>query len=476
LGRQLISTGVEGLDAVLGGFPKNSLIILAGNPGTGKTILSARFLYRGCVDFGENGVYVSFAENRENFYREMEDFGFNFERLERKGKFRFLDMLTVKEPAVHTILNMIIEEAGRIKAKRLVLDSYSALAQAFKEPVDVRIVLHTILGKLIRMMGCTTILIEEVPYGTSRIGFGVEEFVADGVLKLSLDELEGHRLRYLDLLKLRGTRLKEVKLVFTLDGGFKVFSSLKPNPPINPKPFQPVPDMPGKYSTGSKSLDEVLDGGLPEGSVTLLELNEKVSASMVHLLIDPIMSNFTLQGRGVFVVPLNWAEHLRFSKFRESYGFTENKWTRYTKIILPENTRGTEDSSNIIYVKGEDWREDINKVFQAGVELSQKTGQPNLSIVSLSTLVNLYGENQCHKILDLISTEARKSRAPVIFMVEAGFKHLVLKLTSAADIHLRLIRKHGCLLLYGVNPRTGLYAVEADTSKGYPVPKLTQIV
>ncbi|MEM3798329.1 MAG: ATPase domain-containing protein, partial [Candidatus Bathyarchaeia archaeon] len=64
LRKRLVPTGVEGLDAVLGGgFPKNSLIVLVGCPGSGKTIFSAQFLYRGCVDYGDKGVYVSFAES-----------------------------------------------------------------------------------------------------------------------------------------------------------------------------------------------------------------------------------------------------------------------------------------------------------------------------------------------------------------------------------------------------------------------------
>ncbi|MEM3091008.1 MAG: ATPase domain-containing protein, partial [Candidatus Bathyarchaeia archaeon] len=111
MNRQFISTGVEGLDAVLGGgFPRGSLILLAGNPGTGKTVFSAQFLYRGAVDSGEKGVYVSFAESRETFFENMRGFGFDFEKLEREGRFRFLDLLTVKEHGVPSVLNMIVEE------------------------------------------------------------------------------------------------------------------------------------------------------------------------------------------------------------------------------------------------------------------------------------------------------------------------------------------------------------------------------
>lgn len=60
-----VPTGIEGLDpSIEGGFPRGSLILLAGNPGTGKTVFGAQFLYRGASVYGEPGVYVSFAESR----------------------------------------------------------------------------------------------------------------------------------------------------------------------------------------------------------------------------------------------------------------------------------------------------------------------------------------------------------------------------------------------------------------------------
>ncbi|MBS7648240.1 circadian clock protein KaiC, partial [Candidatus Bathyarchaeota archaeon] len=51
-----VPSGISGLNEIIGGgFPKGSLIILAGNPGTGKTIFSASFLYHGIIDHGERG-------------------------------------------------------------------------------------------------------------------------------------------------------------------------------------------------------------------------------------------------------------------------------------------------------------------------------------------------------------------------------------------------------------------------------------
>jgi len=178
-------TGIGNLDSIIdGGFLRGSLILLAGNPGTGKTVFSAQFLWAGAEKYGENGVYVSFAETKETFYGWMAGFGWNFEKLEKEGKFRFLDMVTVKEEAISSVLEKIIHTVEDLKAKRLVIDSFSAMAQAFREPIDARIILHTLLGRIVRQLGCTTILIAEIPTGQEKVSLGVEEFVADGVIIL----------------------------------------------------------------------------------------------------------------------------------------------------------------------------------------------------------------------------------------------------------------------------------------------------
>ena len=255
-----VSTGVSGLDEVIGGgFPRGSLIILAGNPGTGKTIFSATFLYNGIVNYGERGIYVSFAENRETFLSNMLSLGFNFEELERRDEFRLLDLVTAKGEATPVVMETILREVSEFRAKRLVIDSFSAMAQAFKDTHETRILLHTILSRATRLLGCTTILVVEVPYGENRMGLGMEEFVADGIILLRRSEFEGGRfLREMEILKMRGTPTPEARLVFTLKDGFKAFPPFKPKPIEKPSRFQPQPDTEEFFSTGSPDLDKML--------------------------------------------------------------------------------------------------------------------------------------------------------------------------------------------------------------------------
>jgi len=152
----------------------------------------------------ENGVYVSFAERREFFFDNMKRFGLDFEVLESQGKFKFLDMMTISEGAVSSTLDIVLREVLEIDAKRLVIDSFSALAQAFKRKIDARIILH-MLDKLMRQTGCTTLLLAELPTGSKTLGLGFEEFVADGIILFeTINGKEGITKRAV-IRKMRGT-------------------------------------------------------------------------------------------------------------------------------------------------------------------------------------------------------------------------------------------------------------------------------
>ncbi len=198
-------TGINGLDDMIeGGFPKGSLILLAGSPGSGKTIASAHFLYHGAKSLNENGIYLSFAERREFFIDNMKKFGFDFEMLENQGKFKFLDLLTTREDTVSSTIGMLSREVLELDARRLVVDSFTAMAQAFRRRIDARIILHMI-EKLMSRSACTTLLLVELPTGTKTIGLGFEEFVADGVVLFeTVEEREGIRKRAV-IRKMRGT-------------------------------------------------------------------------------------------------------------------------------------------------------------------------------------------------------------------------------------------------------------------------------
>jgi len=472
-----IKTGIEDLDEVIeGGFPKGSLILLAGEPGVGKTVFSMQFLVKGC-ELNEPSVYVSFAEAKntliENFSRHL---GVDLAKLEAEGKLKILDFTVMKEEGVSAILEAILGEVKAFKAKRLIIDSFSAMAQAFKEPIDVRIIVHTILSRIVREMNCTTIMMEEVPIGRAEIGLSMEEFVADGVLRLRAGELDGRLFREMEIVKLRGVELKERKLAYTLKNGFKVFSPFKPKLIEKPRRFQPIPNPPGKYSTGIKDLDEILNGGFNEGDTILLEIDKNIAIFEYLLVLTPIVLNFIAQGRGALLIPSLGVDAEKARAIGLSYGLTDDEINRLLRIFEPRPLSEGESKPYVMGFGAEDPWAVYSKYVEIEEELRQATNQPIISVSSANTLASYYGEAVCEKILGQEAIRIRKHRSLGIILMKPGYENLTRRLSSIITTHLKIVREHGCLLLYGLNPRTGLYAVEMDTSKGYPLPKLTPIV
>ena len=143
-------TGISGFDdLVQGGLPAYSLTLLAGHPGTAKTTFASQFLYYGAINHNEPGLYVSFSENKGSYELAMRQFGMDFEELENKKMFAFLDMLTPRGSIVKETTDIILKEVERLKAKRLVIDSFNALSIGLRDMASARIFLHFVLVKII---------------------------------------------------------------------------------------------------------------------------------------------------------------------------------------------------------------------------------------------------------------------------------------------------------------------------------------
>ena len=200
-----VSTGIPGMDELVeGGYPRGNLIVLSGPPGSGKTIFGFQFLYDGILKRGEVGLYVSFLETKESFFSNFEHLGFDLDDLKKTDRFALMSFVTTLEQGMTDSIGQVINEISRRKATILVIDSFTAIKASITKPIEARIFLNTILGKMTRLLGCTTLLIVE-KMGNERGGPGMEEFVADGVVNLEaiVDGLEIRRRLLIP--KMRGT-------------------------------------------------------------------------------------------------------------------------------------------------------------------------------------------------------------------------------------------------------------------------------
>jgi len=149
-GEARVATGIPGFDEMLeGGFPAGSLISLAGRPGTGKTIFGSQFLYYGAKEHGEPGMYVSMLEGRKSYIRNTQRLGLDIPPLETKRLFRFLEMPTLTAEGMPAIWEEIVRNINDYGIVRLVIDSFTAMTQAFETQGDLRVFTHMLLGKIV---------------------------------------------------------------------------------------------------------------------------------------------------------------------------------------------------------------------------------------------------------------------------------------------------------------------------------------
>ncbi len=211
-----VVTGIPGFDEILnGGIPRRNVVLLAGGPGTGKSIFGYQYLFNG-VKKGEHGILVALEEHPVQIRISMSQFGWDVSEYEEAGEFAIVDAFTagigeaakrekyvVRAPDDFQSLIDVLRTAIReMRAERVVVDSVTTLY--ITKPAMARgMVLQ--LKKILSGMGCTSILISQVSVTERGFGGPGVEHAADGIVRLDLDEIKGELKRSLIVWKMRGT-------------------------------------------------------------------------------------------------------------------------------------------------------------------------------------------------------------------------------------------------------------------------------
>lgn len=250
-------TGIRGLDEITyGGIPQNRPTILVGGTGTGKTFLSMEYIIKGAVKFNEPGVFMTFEEKTDELLLNASSLGYDLYSLLKEKKI-LLEHLNINNNELYEIgkyniegLFVMLELAiNKIKAKRIVLDSFDTLFSNF----DTRI-LRSEFKRLffwLKDKKVTAIITAELG-DTYLTRLGLEENVADCVIELNNRIINQIGTRRIKIVKYRGSMNANNEYPFVIDEkGMTIF------PLVNQEKDE-ISSM-ERIHSGIGSLDEMLE-------------------------------------------------------------------------------------------------------------------------------------------------------------------------------------------------------------------------
>lgn len=259
-----MSSGNPEVDHILGGgFPANSINIIMGHPGSGKTILAEQLIFHNAGDDRPILYFTTLSEPLAKVVRYLQGFDFYDEqKLGTQVVYEDVGPQLARDGAP-ALVPLLQEAINTLAPKIIVIDSFKAVHDLAPSIAERRRMVYEMTA-LLSAYGTTAFLLGE--YTEEDILSYPEFAVADSIVELSRRRLGNRDERYFRVYKLRGSRYLEGAHAFRItNSGLDVYPRLVS--PRMPEGYEPVSE---RISTGVEGLDAMLDGGLWRGTTTLL--------------------------------------------------------------------------------------------------------------------------------------------------------------------------------------------------------------
>ncbi|MFN2627283.1 MAG: RAD55 family ATPase [Gaiellaceae bacterium] len=264
-----LTTGIAELDFITGGgLAGGSLVIVAGNPGTGKTTLAEQICFANATPERKAIYYTTLSEPPAKLVRHLEPFAFfDPAALGKRVEFIGLEGLLLDGGAANAdglgpLVAEVVRKSFETKPAVVVIDSVKALRDFVAEK-PFRKIMYELAGR-VSHTGAVLLFVGE--YREEEINGSPEFSLADGVLHLAYEMHEPLDRRWLRVLKMRGTKHLDGKHTFQIGrNGLELFARLESIEPPNREAVEST-----RVSSGIPDLDEMMRGGLPAADATAI--------------------------------------------------------------------------------------------------------------------------------------------------------------------------------------------------------------
>jgi KaiC domain protein len=226
----LVLTGIDGLDEMLGGgVPRGHIITVMGSFGTGKTTFGMQFLMQGLIN-GEKGIFISLEEDVESITANAASFGWDLRPHLKDKKLAVVKLEPADAKAtVSRIKSELPDFIRKFNATRVVIDSVSLLNMMFADDAERRARLFGLCQQL-KTTGATCIFTAEVKDDNPRSSRdGLVEYVSDGVIGLRFNERENGEVQLvIQIMKMRRlAHPRAIKPYSITDQGLEVHGDME---------------------------------------------------------------------------------------------------------------------------------------------------------------------------------------------------------------------------------------------------------
>ncbi|HEX2988331.1 MAG TPA: ATPase domain-containing protein [Chloroflexota bacterium] len=276
---QRLSTGDAELDGILGGgFPLQSVNIVAGGPGTGKSILTLQTLFYHARRGKKVLYFTTVSEPAIKLIRYMQQFDFFDADLVDERVF-FYDLGSpARSEGLDRALDVCIEQIEERQPNLVAFDSFKALHDLARDPELSRAFVYDLAVNLATYQ-TTSFLVGE--YYEEDIRRYPEFFIADGIVYLALERENLRASRQIEVLKLRGASPVQGRHFFDITA-----SGIVVHPRVRAPEDQDEEDETeevARLAVGIPGLDEMMDGGVPARSATLVEGGTGTGKTLISL-------------------------------------------------------------------------------------------------------------------------------------------------------------------------------------------------